>query len=360
MDVEERRRGDRALTASPAPGDDLPVRPPVAPMLGRLVRELPLGDYVYEPKWDGFRCLVFRCGGHVELRSRNDRPLGRYFPELVDALARLPVRRFVLDGEILVARPGGYDFAALMGRLHPAASRVARLSAAAPATLMAFDALALDDQDLRPAPFAERRVRLESIVRAPGARVALTPTGSDPAAAEPWLHARDGDGVDGVMAKQRELAYLPGKRAMLKVKLQRTLDCVVAGLRLLGDRPLPSSLLLGLYDDAGTLHHVGVAGGFSEARRHELLAELDPLVVPLAGHPWERGFLLEGSPVGRLKGAAGRWAPGEMELDWIPIAPVRVAEVAYDHIEARRLRHPARFCRWRPDRDPASCTFAQL
>jgi ATP-dependent DNA ligase len=329
-------------------------------MLGKLVRELPLGEFVYEPKWDGFRCLAFREGGRVELRSRNDRPLGRYFPELVAAVAGLPGESFVLDGEIVVAVGSGYDFPTLMTRLHPAASRVDQLSAAAPATLVVFDLLALDGRDLREQPFNARRAELEGLIGPDGEQVRLTPATEDPSRALAWLRGSEGQGVDGVMAKPRDLAYRDGERAMLKVKLERTLDCVVGGFRLLADRPLPSSLLLGLFDDAGLLEHIGIAGSFSERMRRELREVLAPLVVPLAAHPWERGFLLEGSPVGRLKGAAGRWAPGEMSLDWFPVAPVRVAEVSYDHIEGRRLRHPARFKRWRPDRDPRSCTFGQI
>jgi ATP-dependent DNA ligase len=329
-------------------------------MLGRLVRELPVGGYLYEPKWDGFRCLVFRAGDGVDLRSRNDRPLARYFPELVAALRELCPDPVVLDGELLVATSGGYDFATLMSRLHPAASRVARLSTAAPATLMAFDVLAAGADDLREVPFVQRRARLESLVSAQDDRVALTPSTDDAETAAGWLSEPPGAGIDGVMAKPSELTYRPGERAMLKVKLERTLDCVVAGARLLADRPLPSSLLLGLHDDAGALEHVGIAAGFSERLRRELFEELRPLAVSLAGHPWEHGFLLGGSPVGRLKGAAGRWSPTEMKLDRIPVAPTRVVEVSYDHIDARRLRHPARFRRWRLDRDPRSCTFAQV
>jgi ATP-dependent DNA ligase len=325
-------------------------------MLGRLTRELPLGDFVYEPKWDGFRCVAFRGHGEVELRSRHDRPLGRYFPELVAALAALDQDDFVLDGEIL---DEGHDFAALMARLHPAASRVRMLSEHSPAGLILFDVLAIAGEDLRERPFAHRREALERLTGPVEPPLRLTPITRDPQAAAGWLR-NPPPGVDGVMAKPADLAYLEGQRAMLKVKLDRTLDCVVAGLRLLADRPLPSSLLLGLHDEAGGLEHIGIAGSFSERLRHELLAELKPLVVPLAGHPWERGFLLAGSPVGRLKGAAGRWSPEEMSLDWIPLSPTRVVEVGYDHMDGRRLRHPARFRRFRDDREPRSCTFAQI
>lgn len=254
-------------------------------------------------------------------------------------------RPIVVDGEILVrAAEGRYDFATLMARLHPAAARVALLSARSPATFVLIDALTVGRRDLRGEPFSERRAALETLVRDGDDRVQLTAATTDPEIAAGWLRADAGasPGVDGVMAKPRDLTYRAGERAMLKVKLERTLDCVVAGFRLLADRPLPSSLLLGLYDEARSLQHIGIAGSFSARLRTELVEVLGPLTMPLAGHPWERGFLLEGGPVGRLKGAAGRWAPGEMSLDWIPVEPSRVAEVSYDHIEHRRLRHPAR------------------
>ncbi len=327
-------------------------------MLGRLVRELPIGDFVYEPKWDGFRCLVF-ADAEIDLRSRNDRPLARYFPELVRALRDLPARGCVVDGEILVPVGGDYEFTTLMARLHPAASRVKFLSEQSPATLIAFDLLATGIRDLRQEPFIARRAALEQLIVPESEGLRVTPATTDLRTAQEWLHRPGRRGVDGVMAKARDLTYRDGERAMLKVKLERTLDCVVAGLRLPADRPMPSSLLLGLYDEQGILHHIGIAGAFPERLRAHLLEVLAPLSVPLAGHPWEHGFLLEGSPVGRLKGAAGRWAP-EMTLDWIPVAPSRVVEVSYDHIEERRLRHPARFRRWREDRDPRSCTFAQV
>jgi ATP-dependent DNA ligase len=329
-------------------------------MLGRLARELPGDGFVYEPKWDGFRCLVFRCGADVDLRSRHDRPLARYFPELVAGLRSLRAGRFALDGEIVVAAEDGFDFAALLGRLHPAASRVERLREETPAAFVAFDILALGDEDLRETPFSDRRARLAEVLAGAGPPVFLTPATEERDVAARWLDRFHGAGVDGVMAKRQDLRYQPGVRAMVKVKKERTADCVVGGFRWLVERPLPSSLLLGLYDEAGTLRHVGVAASFSEPRRRELLEELRPLVVPLAGHPWEHGFLLAGSPMGRLKGAAGRWSPAEMEQDWTPVAPMRVCEVAYDQLDRDRLRHPARFRRWRPDRDPRSCTFEQL
>ena len=338
---------------------DLPVLPPLKPMLGKLARELPEGDFLYEPKWDGFRCLVFRDGEQVDLRSRHDRPLARYFPELVEAFRDLPARRLVLDGEIVVAGAAGFDFAALLARLHPAASRVERLRRETPAAFVAFDLLALDEDDLRERPFAERRSRLAELLTPARPPIFLTPETADRAVASSWVERFGGTGIDGVVAKHRELRYEPGVRAMLKMKRERTADCVVAGFRWLVDRPLPSALLLGLYDEAGALQHVGVASSFTERQRGPLLEELAPLAVPLAGHPWEEGFLVGGSPVGRLPGAAGRWTP-EMQQDWVPVAPERVCEVAYDQLDRDRFRHPARFRRWRPDREPRSCTFEQL
>ena len=327
------------------------VRPPVAPMLARLARELPLDGYLYEPKWDGFRCLAFRDGDEIDLRSRNQRPLARYFPEIVEALLGLEERRFVLDGELVVED----GFEALLARLHPAASRVERLRAETPASFVAFDLLAVGCEDLRERPFAARRGRLAMLLRGVAPPLSLTPITGDPARAAEWLER-----FEGVVAKHADLHYESGRRAMVKVKRERTADCVVAGFRWLVDRPLPSSLLLGLYDDEERLRHVGLASAFSERLRHELLERLRPLRVRLAGHPWEHGFLLAGSPAGRLRGAAGRWAPEEMEQDWTPVAPELVCEVSYGEVDSHRFRHPARFRRWRPDRDPVSCRLEQL
>ncbi len=329
-------------------------------MLARLARELPRGDYLYEPKWDGFRALAFRDGDDVDIRSRNDRRLARYFPELVDALHGLADRRFVLDGEIVVVRPDEFDFAAVMARLHPAASRVARLRRETPARFIAFDVLAAGDVDLLGAPFVERRARLEALVASGGPHVLATPLTDDPELATEWLERFAGAGVDGVVAKHRGLTYEPGKRAMVKVKNERTAECVVAGFRWMYERDLPGSLLLGLYDERGALRHVGVATSFTKAARRELARELEALVTSLAGHPWEHGFGLERSPLGRLLGAAGRWDPAEMPLEWVPLRPERVCEVAYDQVDGYRFRHPARFRRWRPDRDARSCTLDQL
>ena len=333
--------------------------PPIRPMLARLERELPADGFLYEPKWDGFRCIAFRSGDDVDMRSRNDRPLARYFPEVVEGLRAVAERRFVLDGEIVVTTPRGFEFALLLSRLHPAASRVERLRNEAPATLIGFDLLALDE-DLRDQPFYARHEALSRLLAPSDGAVVATPITDDVGTAAGWLERFQGGGADGVVAKHRDLRYVEGAREMVKVKRELTADCVVAGARLLADRPVLSSLLLGVYDDAGRLQHVGVCTQFSEEQRRQLLVELEPLIVPLAGHPWERGFLLEGSPIGRLKGAAARWSPDEMELDWVPLAPVRVCEVAYDHFDRDRLRHPARFRRWRPDRDPPSCTFEQF
>jgi ATP-dependent DNA ligase len=333
--------------------------PTLEPMLARLERELPGDGYFYEPKWDGFRCLAFRGGDEVDLRSRNQRPLARYFPELVEALLELPEDAFVLDGEIVVTRDGQFDFSALLARLHPAGSRVERLRRETPAFLIAFDLVATGPDDLRDRPFAQRRELLAKLLATARPPLVLTPLTADRGKASHWLERYAGRGIDGVVAKHRDLTYEPGQRQMVKVKRERTADCVVGGFRRLVDRPLPSSLLLGLYED-GALRHIGIASAFSEARRRVLLEELRPLVTTLAGHPWEQGFLLAGSPTGRLRGAAGRWSPEEMEQDWTPLRPELVCEVAYDQVDDGRLRHPARFFRWRPDRDPRSCGFEQL
>jgi ATP-dependent DNA ligase len=339
---------------------DLPVLPPFAPMLGRLARELPRDGFVYEPKWDGFRCVAFRDRDEVDLRSRNDRPLARYFPELVEGVRAVTAPRFVLDGEIVVVAGGQLDFEALLARVHPAQTRVERLRKETPALLMAFDLVALGDRDLRGSPFAERRTLLSELLAGVEPPILLSRLTEDSRLAAAWVERFQGGGIDGVVAKHRDLPYRPGARAMVKVKRERTADCVVAGFRYLSDQPLLSSLLLGLYDDAGNLQHIGLVTQFSAARRRELLDDLDGHVVPLEGHPWEHGFLVAGSPLGRLKGAAARWSPQEMAQDWVALDPVRVCEVAYDHVERGRFRHPGRFRRWRPDKDARSCSLDQL
>jgi ATP-dependent DNA ligase len=329
-------------------------------MLGRLVRDLPRGDLLYEPKWDGFRCIALRDGGEVELRSRNGRPLARYFPEIVAALESIDESRFVLDGELVLVVGRRFDFPALMGRLHPAASLAARLAAERPATLIVFDAIAIGDDDLRPRPFTERRSRLERLLRHPPPGIEVTDQTADAATAERWLQRPPSGGVDGVMAKERSAPYVEGARRLLKVKRERTADCVLAGFRVVAGALAVSSTLLGLYDGGGVLVHVGVCSSFSDRRRRELYAELRELRVTIEQHPWRAGYLLSGGLTGRLPGSAGRWDPASMPLDWTPIDPRLVCEVAYEQVDGWRFRHPARFRRWRPDREPASCTLEQL
>ncbi len=328
-------------------------------MLARLARELPPGDFAYEPKWDGFRCLAFVEAGAVDLRSRHGRPFARYFPELAEALAALP-RPAVLDGEIVIPRAGGLAFEPLLARLHPSPSRVARLARETPAALVLFDLLAEGGEDLRPRPLAERRARLEALLRGAPEPLRITPATGDAAVARGWLDRPVGCGIDGVVAKRRDLPYEAGRRGWVKVKRERTADCVVAGFRTYAGEPVVASLLLGLWDAHGALVHVGVSSSFPDAERRALFARLRPLAVRLAGHPWERGFNLGASPVGRLAGSAGRWDPAEMSLDWAAVAPDCVAEVAYDQLDGLRFRHPARFVRWRPDREPRSCALDQL
>lgn len=328
----------------------LPVVPPVEPMLATLARELPAGDYVFEPKWDGFRCLAFRDGDDVDLRSRNQRAFARYFPEVVDALRAVGTERLVLDGE-LVTR----DFPSLLARTHPAASRVARLAVETPARFVAFDLLAIGSRDLRAEPFTRRRAALEAALREAPSRLCVTPATSDRSEAGVWLDAPH-PGIDGVVAKAPDLRYEAGKRTMVKVKRERTVDCVVAGART--DAHGVSSLLLGVFD-GDALVHVGVASGFRRTEKRELVDELRPVVTGLDGHPWAGGYGNTGGGLARLPGAASHWAPG-MTLDWVPLRPELVCEVGYDHLEGVRFRHPARFKRWRPDRDAPTCTVDQL
>jgi ATP-dependent DNA ligase len=355
---------------------DLPVMPPVRPMLAKAVHAVPHEPgLLYEPKWDGFRCVVFRDGDEIELGSRNDRPLTRYFPELVELLAAALPPRCVVDGEIVLVTPAGLDFEALQLRLHPAASRVRKLAEETPASFVAFDLLALGDTDLTEEPFRERRKQLESVLttEAQGLqRVHLTPLSDDPAQAEDWFTRFEGAGFDGVMAKPADLPYEQDKRVMLKVKHERTADCVVTGFRWHKDGAGVGSLLLGLFDDEGVLHHVGVASSFTKARRAELVEELAPLREnALEGHPWRtwaeshaasagKSASAEHEPQpGRQPGANSRWAP-QKDLSWEALRPEWVAEVRYEHLQGGRFRHGGRLVRFRPDRTPESCTYAQL
>ncbi|RKS77682.1 ATP-dependent DNA ligase [Motilibacter peucedani] len=340
----------------------LPVMPPVAPMLAKAVKDIPTGDYLYEPKWDGFRCIVFRDGDEVELGSRNERPLTRYFPEVVAAVLEQLPERCVVDGEVIVPSATGdtLDFEALLQRIHPAKSRVDRLAAETPASFVAFDLLALGDDDLVPLPFAERRARLTQALSAARAPVFVTSATDDVSVARGWFESFEGAGLDGVVAKPTATAYQPDVRAMLKIKHERTADCVVAGFRWHKSGDVVGSLLLGLYAADGALQHVGVSASFPMKRRAELVEELAPLRMDdPTGHPWQQWAEAEAHAEGRLPGAQSRWNAGK-DLSWVALRPERVVEVRYDHMEGTRFRHTAQFNRWRPDRTPESCTYAQL
>ncbi len=328
-------------------------------MLAKLSREMPEGGaLVYEPKWDGFRCLVFRDGLEVELGSRNERPLTRYFPELVASLrANLPAR-CVVDGEIVIAGQSGLDFDALLQRIHPAASRIKFLASATPASFVAFDLLCLAEDDLRGDPFSSRRSALEQALGGAEAPVYVTPATADPAVARDWFERFEGAGLDGVVAKPIGLAYREGERVMLKVKHERTADCVVGGFRWHKEGGGVGSLLLGLYDEVGTLHHVGVASGFAVALRKSLVGDLASLRKESPeGHPWQQMTTATDST--RRPGAQSRWNAGK-GLSWEAVSPELVCEVGYDHLQGDRFRHATSFRRWRRDREPASCTYAQL
>jgi ATP-dependent DNA ligase len=345
----------------------LPFEPPIEPMLAKAADALPDGDgWLYEPKWDGFRALVFRDGAEVYIQSRDLKPLNRYFPELeAPLLASIP-ERCVLDGEVVIAGDGGLDFEALLLRIHPAESRVRMLAEQSPASFVAWDLLALDDEDLRGVAQGDRRTRLEASL-GPSAKppVHLTPATRDRALAADWFDRFEGAGLDGVIAKRLDGTYQPGKRAMIKVKHQRTADCAVAGFRWHKNGPGThvGSLLLGLFDDAGTLHSVGVTASFSWDRREALAKELEPLREnALEGHPW--GEWAEWAQAAeeagqRLPGATSRWNRGK-DLSWEPLRVERVVEVAYDHLQGDRFRHATTFVRWRLDKQPADCRYDQL
>jgi ATP-dependent DNA ligase len=327
-------------------------------MLAKSVTAIPPGAS-YEPKWDGFRSVVFRDGEDVEIGSRNERPMTRYFPELVAAFrAELPPR-CVVDGEIVIATDVGLDFEALQQRIHPATSRVNLLAEQTPASFVAFDLLALGDEDLTGRPFAERRVRLEQALGAARPPIHVTPATTDIELATQWFTEFEGAGLDGIVAKPLGVTYQPDKRVMFKIKHERTADCVVAGYRVHKSGPdAIGSLLLGLYDDAGTLASVGVIGAFPMARRRELFQELQPLITEFEGHPWNWAAHEAGDRTPR-KNETSRWNAGK-DLSFTPLRPERVVEVRYDHMEGPRFRHTAQFSRWRPDRRPESCTYEQL
>jgi ATP-dependent DNA ligase len=340
--------------------------PPVAPMLAKPVGAIPPG-WFYEPKWDGFRSIVFRDGDEVEIGSRNERPMARYFPEIVAAAKRSLPPRCVLDGEIVVIAPDaqGLDFFALQMRLHPAASRVNLLAERTPASFVAFDLLALNDEDYTARPFRDRRAALERALANAGPPIHLTPITTDETLARRWFEQFEGAGLDGLIAKAGDDAYHPGKRVMRKIKHERTADCVVAGYRVHKSGPgAVGSLLLGLFNDGSApaprwsdafagLMPVGVVGAFPMARRRELFEELQPLVIPIDEHPWARAEREAAAYPG------SRWNPGK-DLSFVPLRPERVVEVRYDYLEGPRFRHTTQFVRWRPDRDPASCGYAQL
>ena len=345
----------------------VPIDPPVEPMLAKVAAALPEGDgLIYEPKWDGFRAIVFRGDDDVYIQSRDLKPLDRYFHELHAALLDVLPPRCVVDGEIVIATDDGLDFDALQMRLHPAASRVQKLAASTPSSFVAFDLLAADGEDLRDRPLVERRARLEALTAsvddaAGRLRYHLTPTTTDHATAVDWLARFEGAGLDGVMVKGASLTYQPGKRVMVKVKHIRTADCVVAGFRWHKNGPgtLVGSLLLGLYDDAGVLQHIGVTSAFTMARRAELAREFEPLRDgALEAHPW-RAWAQSDAVTSRMPGGQSRWSAGK-DLSWEPLRIERVCEVTYDHLQGDRFRHAAVFRRWRPDKPPADCRYDQL
>jgi ATP-dependent DNA ligase len=337
----------------------LPVMPPVAPMLAKSVPQIPSGDLSFEPKWDGFRSIIFRDGDEVEIGSRNGKPMTRYFPEVVQAVLDHLPERCVVDGEIVVVVGERLEFEVLQQRIHPAVSRVRRLAEETPARFIAFDLLALGDEDHTGRPFAERRRLLEEALAGAGAPVHLTPATTDHEIAERWFDQFEGAGLDGVVAKPLAGTYQPDKRTMFKIKHARTADCVVAGYRAhKNDSEGIGSLLLGLYTDDGVLMSVGVIGAFPAARRRELYAELQPLVTTFEDHPWAWANEETGTVTPR-NAEGSRWSVGK-DLSFTPLRPELVVEVRYEHMEGARFRHTAQFNRWRPDRDPQSCTYEQL
>jgi ATP-dependent DNA ligase len=345
---------------------DLPVNPPILPMLAKRVDDLPAGEtWIFEPKWDGFRALVFRDGDEIQIQSRDEKPLNRYFPEVVDALRSQLPTRCVLDGEIVIARNGGLDFESLQLRLHPAASRVKLLSQQIPASIVFFDLLSEGQRDLRGEPFQKRRQELEALLSSAAPPVHLTPATRESSVAADWFRRFEGAGLDGVVAKPISGTYEPNKRVMLKVKHERDCDCVVAGFRWYkqGERTAVGSLLLGLYDDSGNLQHVGVCSSFTDEKRRELTEFLAPYRKDaLANHPWKawvEGLTADGATGHRIPGGQSRWSQGK-DLSWEPLRAELVVEVAYEHMQGSRFRHMAHFRRWRTDKQPSDCTYAQL
>jgi ATP-dependent DNA ligase len=340
----------------------LPVMPPVAPMLAKSVAAIPGGAMSYEPKWDGFRSIIFRDGAEVEIGSRNERPMTRYFPEVVAAVQASLPERCVIDGEIVIPDGQGrrLDFEALLQRIHPADSRVRMLAEQTPAAFVAFDLLALGDQDLSGEPFSARRDALAQALAGAKAPVYLTPATTDAGLAEVWFSQFEGAGLDGVIAKPLGGTYQPDKRAMFKIKHERTADCVVAGYRLhKGSADAVGSLLLGLYNADGGLASVGVIGAFPMGTRKKLFAEMQPLVTTFDGHPWNWAEQAQAAARNPRAAEGSRWNAGK-DLSFVPLRPERVVEVKYDHMEGTRFRHTAQFVRWRPDREPESCGFSQL
>jgi ATP-dependent DNA ligase len=338
------------------------IAPPIEPMLATLADALPTGDaFLYEPKWDGFRAIVFRGTSEVFIQSRDLRPLDRYFPELHEVfLDKLP-DGCVIDGEIVIATQAGLDFDALQLRLHPAASRVAKLAKETPAAFVGFDLLAIDGREVLAAPQLERRVLLEKVLADVDPPIYLTPMTRDRAVATEWLARFEGAGLDGVIAKPASGVYQPGKRAMIKVKHARTADCVVAGFRWhKSGQDKIGSLLLGLYDSRGVLQHIGVTSSFTMATRKQLVEELAPLREgALKDHPWREWAEAGAAEMTRMPGGQSRWSAGK-DLSWEPLRVERVCEVKYDHLQGQRFRHAAVFQRWRPDKRPSDCRYDQL
>jgi len=339
-----------------------PLKPPIEPMLAQIAEQLPgQGPFLYEPKWDGFRAIVFRGDDEVFIQSRDLKPLDRYFPELNEALLAALPAACVVDGEIVIATPHGLDFDALQMRLHPAESRVAKLAVESPSSFVAFDVLAIDGRNVMAAPQRERRSMLEALLKHAKPPLHLTPMTHDRDVARDWLTQFEGAGLDGVIAKPVDAQYQPGKRAMLKVKHARTADCVVAGFRWYKDsRDAVGSLLLGLFDERGVLHHVGVASAFTMATRRDLARLLAPLRDnALEDHPWRDWAREEAHATTRMPGGQSRWSQGK-DLSWEPLRIELVCEVKYDHLQGDRFRHATHFVRWRPDKPPRECRYDQL